>query len=86
MTDPITPDEAMKPDQAAVDAGVEAVGRALGGSWTPYERTNGRVVQATILGPERDAVADVFRAAGWAVTYQSDQRDGAFYWFKRAIR
>lgn len=86
MSDPITPDEAMKPDQAEIDAATERLGRALGGSWSESERRTGRTIQATILGKERSAVADVFRKAGWTVTYQSDQRDGAFYWFKRRMR
>ena len=84
-TKPITPTEvrALQDNSQEVERCVNELNQVL----KAYRDHSGQgmPVSADRLGrgsSTRDRVEQLFRQAGWTVTYQSDQRDGDFYWFR----
>lgn len=78
---PVSPAEAMA-FAPNIDSQVTKVNSALARPWTASDKMHGRWIAVVDWSTAIiEAVADVFRAEGWAVDYRSD-RDGQALVFK----
>lgn len=79
----ITPAEASRVnrvgDERAIMNAIHSVNEAL----KRYRPGSRIAIALDIVGRGKvgDEVQEHFRKAGWRVVFQSDQRDGDFYWF-----
>lgn len=80
----ISPKEALKSNSERIEKDVEFIVDSMNEFLKSNYNGKKIAINARTLGSTaaiRDAVEKRFRSAGWCIDYQSDQRDGDFYWF-----
>ena len=84
MTKPVGPEVARAPSEADLAPWIEVANAHLIKPWSDYEIGNGRWLSVAVLGGSENArrLIPFFTKAGWTVTFEDDQREGAALRFK----